>query len=311
MAIPNKNNCGDKAASESFADRLNGYQQRVNSLLTKQIEHASVAGETLTEAMNYAVLSGGKRLRPLFTYASAEAAGTSPEVADVIAASVELIHAYSLVHDDLPAMDDDDLRRGRPTVHIQFDEATAVLVGDALNTMAFELLADPQDAQIPAELRCQLIKRLAIASGAVGMVGGQGLDIAYTGQPVNQQELEGMFGRKTGKIIGAAIMMSADGGTRLSTDQFSELERYSTLAGLCFQIHDDILDITQTEEVLGKPAGSDTRNDRSTYPARFGLEAAQARAAELLQQANQCLDRIGPDAEGLRWLTDFIVSRDH
>ena len=311
MAIPNKNNCGDKAASESFANRLKGYQQRVNSLLAKQIEHASVPGETLTEAMNYAVLSGGKRLRPLFTYASAEAAGTSPEVADVIAASVELIHAYSLVHDDLPAMDDDNLRRGRPTVHIQFDEATAVLVGDALNTMAFELLADPQDTQIPAELRCQLIKRLAIASGAVGMVGGQGLDIAYTGQPVNQQELEGMFGRKTGKIIGAAIMMSADGGTRLSTDQFSELERYSTLAGLCFQIHDDILDITQTEEVLGKPAGSDTRNDRSTYPARFGLEAAQARAAELLQQANQCLDRIGPDAEGLRWLTDFIVSRDH
>ena len=306
MDTPSENH-----ASEQFAARLNGYQKRVNNLLARQIEHSSIPGETLTEALSYAVLSGGKRLRPLFAYASAEAAGASTEVADVIGAAVELIHAYSLVHDDLPAMDDDDLRRGRPTVHIQFDEATAVLVGDALNTMAFELLADPHDVQINAELRCQLIRRLAIAAGAAGMVGGQGLDMAYTGQPVDKQALEGMFDRKTGNMIGAAIMMAADCGTRLNAEQYSELERYSNLAGLCFQIHDDILDITQTAEVLGKPAGSDTRNDRSTYPARFGLEAAQARAAELLQQANECLDRIGPDSEGLRWLTEFIVSRDH
>lgn len=311
MATPDKNLCGENEATKQFASRLNGYQQRVNTLLARQIEHASVPGETLTEAMNYAVLSGGKRLRPLFAYASAEAAGTSPEVADVIGAAVELIHAYSLVHDDLPAMDDDDLRRGQPTVHIQFDEATAVLVGDALNTVAFELLADPPNVQIPAELRCRLIRRLAVASGPKGMVGGQGLDIAYSGQPVDRQELEGMFGRKTGEMIAAAIMMAADCGTRLSAEQYSELERYSNLAGLCFQIHDDILDITQTEDILGKPAGSDTRNDRSTFPARFGLEAAQARANELLQQANECLNRIGPDAEGLRWLTDYIVSRDH
>jgi len=250
-------------------------------------------------------------LRPLFAYASAEAAGASPEVADVVGAAVELIHAYSLVHDDLPAMDDDDLRRGRPTVHIQFDEATAVLVGDALNTMAFELLANPPEVHIPAELRCQLIQRLAIAAGAKGMVGGQGLDMAYSGQPINKQELESMFARKTGKIIGAAIMMSADCGTRLSTEQYAALERYSNLTGLCFQIHDDILDITQAQEVLGKPAGSDIRNDRSTYPARFGLENAQARATELLQDANDCLDQIGPDADGLRWLTEFVVSRDH
>jgi len=311
MAIPHKKKTREIEASELFSDRLKPYQQRVDKLLERQITSASIAGETLTEALGYAVLSGGKRLRPLFTYASAEVAGVPVEIADVIAASVELIHAYSLVHDDLPAMDDDDLRRGRPTVHIQFDEATAVLVGDALNTMAFELLADPPDVEIPAELRCKLVQRLAVAAGAKGMVGGQGLDIAYSGQAVDQQALEGMFGRKTGKIIAAAIMMSADCGTALSTDKYAALEQYSGLAGLCFQIHDDILDVTQTAEVLGKPAGSDTRNDRSSYPARFGLAAAEARASELLAQAHSSLDQLGADAEGLRWLTDFIVSRNH
>jgi len=311
MAIPDKKVPAENGATEQFATRLDDYRQSVNTLLANYINRASVPGETLTEGLSYAVLSGGKRLRPLFAFASAEAAGTAPEVACVIGAAVELIHAYSLVHDDLPAMDDDDLRRGRPTVHIQFDEATAVLVGDALNTMAFELLADPPEVQIPAEIRCRLVQRLASAAGAAGMAGGQGLDLAYTGQSVDKQALEGMFARKTGKMIGAAIMMAADCGTRLSPDQYSALERYSNLAGLCFQIHDDILDVTQTEEVLGKPAGSDIRNDRSTYPSRFGLEIAQARAAELLQQGNECLDYLGPEAEGLRWLTDYIVSRDH
>jgi len=311
MATPNKNVLSLDGSTEEFSSRVKSYQHRVNTLLARQIEKASIPGESLTEALNYAVLSGGKRLRPLFTYASAEVAGTKPEVADVIGAAVELIHAYSLVHDDLPAMDDDDLRRGKPTVHIQFDEATAVLAGDALNTMAFELLADPMDVHIPAEQRCQLIRRLAVAAGAIGMAGGQGLDMAYTGQAVEKEALEGMFARKTGKIIGAAIMMSADCGTQLSADQYAKLERYSSLAGLCFQIHDDILDVTQTEEVLGKPAGSDTRNDRSSYPARFGLDAAKARAEELLVEANDCLDQLGPNATGLRWLTDYIVSRDH
>lgn len=311
MAIPHKKKSRENEGSEQFSDRIKSYQQRVDSLLERQIELASVAGETLTEAMRYAVLSGGKRLRPMFTYASAEVAGVPVDIADVIAASVEMIHAYSLVHDDLPAMDDDDLRRGRPTVHIQFDEATAVLVGDALNTMAFELLATPPGVEIPAELRCKLIQRLAVAAGAKGMVGGQGLDIAYTGQAVDKQALEGMFGRKTGKMIAAAIMMTADSASDVSASTYSALERYSGLAGLCFQIHDDILDVTQTAEVLGKPAGSDTRNDRSSYPARFGLEAAEARAAELLAQSHDCLDQIGADADGLRWLTDFIVSRNH
>ena len=311
MAIPHKKKTRENGAPAQFSDRLKPYQQRVDTLLERQIELASVAGETLTEALRYSVLSGGKRLRPLFAYASAEVAGVSVEIADVIAASVELIHAYSLVHDDLPAMDDDDLRRGRPTVHIQFDEATAILVGDALNTMAFELLASPPGVEIPADLRCKLIQRLAVAAGARGMVGGQGLDMAYTGQAIDKLALEGMFGRKTGKMIGAAIMMAADSATDLSAEKYSALEQYAELAGLCFQIHDDILDVTQTAEVLGKPAGSDTRNDRSTYPARFGLEQAQARASELLKESHSCLDRIGADANGLRWLTDFIVSRNH
>jgi len=311
MAIPDNTVHHENTANVEFAARLEDYRQRVNSLLVRQIEHATVPGETLTEALSYAVLSGGKRLRPLFAYATAEAAGATPEAADIVGAAVELIHAYSLVHDDLPAMDDDDLRRGKPTVHIKFDEATAVLVGDALNTMAFELLANPPEADIPAELRCRLIQRLAVAAGAAGMVGGQGLDLAYTSKPVDKQALEGMFARKTGKMIGAAIMMAADCGTQLSPHQYAELDRYADLAGLCFQIHDDILDVTQTEEILGKPAGSDIRNDRSTYPARFGLDNAQARAGELLQEANNCLDQLGPGADGLRWLTDYIVSRDH
>ena len=311
MAILEQNLSNNNASTEQFAARRDVYQQRVNALLERQIEKASVPGETLTEALRYAVLSGGKRVRPLFSYASAELAGASLDAADVVAASVELIHAYSLVHDDLPAMDDDDLRRGQPTVHVQFDEAAAVLAGDALNTMAFELLANPPGVELPAELRCRLIQRLAVAAGAKGMVGGQGLDMAYTGQLVDKQSLEGMFARKTGEMIAAAIMMAADCGTLLSDTSYSDLERYSKLAGLCFQIHDDVLDVTQTDDVLGKPAGSDTRNDRSSYPARFGLEATQTRATELLEESLGCLHRIGPEAEGLIWLTEYIVSRDH
>ena len=247
----------------------------------------------------------------MFSYATAEAAQVPVEVADIIGAAVELIHAYSLVHDDLPAMDDDDLRRGRPTVHIEFDEATAILVGDSLNTMAFELLASPSEADIDPLLRCKLIHRLAIAAGARGMAGGQGLDMAYSGQPVDKNALEAMFTRKTGKLIAASILMTADCGSILSATQYAALERYANLAGLCFQIYDDILDVTQSADILGKPSGSDERNDRSAYPARFGLPKARERASELLNDAHRCLTQIGPAAEGLAWLTDYIVTRKH
>lgn len=297
--------------NKTFTMRKNDYRARVNALLESQINKACEPNETLSHAIEYAVLSGGKRLRPLFSYATAEAAQVSLEVADVIGGAVELIHAYSLVHDDLPAMDDDDLRRGRATVHIEFDEATAILVGDSLNTMAFELLANPPVKDIDPLLRCKLIHRLAISAGARGMAGGQGLDMAYTGQPVDKNALEAMFTRKTGKLIAASIMMTADCGTNLSTTQYAALERYASLAGLCFQIHDDILDVTQSTEILGKSPGSDVRNDRSTYPARFGLPKARDRAAELLEEARDCLVKIGPRAEGLAWLTDYIVTRDH
>ena len=311
MAIPCQTDSSGNSASTTFTTRKDDYCVRVNTLLKWQIREACEPNETLSRAVEYAVLSGGKRLRPLFSYATAEAAQVSLEVADIIGAAVELIHAYSLVHDDLPAMDDDDLRRGRATVHIEFDEATAILVGDSLNTMAFELLANPSVADIDPLLRCKLIHRLAIAAGARGMAGGQGLDISYTGQPVGKNELEAMFTRKTGKLIAASIMMTADCGPNLTTTQYASLERYANLAGLCFQIHDDILDVTQSTDILGKSPGSDVRNDRSTYPARFGLPKARERAAELLTEAQDCLEQIGPGAEGLSWLTNYIVTRDH
>lgn len=316
MAIFSQTHTSEIGASTGFMFRTDHYRDRVDSLLQKQIFSACEPGETLTHAVEYAVLSGGKRLRPLFCYASAEVAQVPVEVADVIAAAIELIHAYSLVHDDLPAMDDDNLRRGRPTVHIEYDEATAILVGDALNTMAFELLANPAcidtvSTEINPALRCKMIHRLAVAAGARGMAGGQGLDLAFTGQAVNHKVLEAMFARKTGQLIAAAIMMPADCSTSLTTAQYTALERYANIAGLCFQIHDDILDITQSAEVLGKTPGSDLRNDRSTYPARFGLPQARERATGLLTEAHSCLSEIGPTAEGLNWLTDYIVNRNH
>ncbi|MDC0434565.1 polyprenyl synthetase family protein [bacterium] len=311
MEITCQPHSSGNAISTTFTTRKDEYRERVNTILKRQIRKGCEPNETLSRAVEYAVLSGGKRLRPLFSYATAEAAQVSLDVADVIGAAVELIHAYSLVHDDLPAMDDDDLRRGRPTVHIEFDEATAILVGDSLNTMAFELLADPSAANIDPRLRCKLIHRLAIAAGARGMAGGQGLDMAYTGQLIEKNALESMFTRKTGKLIAASIMMTADCGSNLSTSQYAALERYANLAGLCFQIHDDILDVTQSADVLGKSPGSDVRNDRSAYPARFGLLKARERAAELLGEAQSCLEKIGPGAEGLTWLTDYIVTRNH
>ncbi len=311
MAILCQSHSSENTASTTFTTRKDGYRERVNALLERQIRTACDPGETLGLAVEYAVLTGGKRLRPLLSYATAEVAQVSLQVADVIGAAVELIHAYSLVHDDLPAMDDDDLRRGRPTVHIKFDEATAILAGDSLNTMAFELLANPLDVDIDPAVRCKLIHRLAVAAGARGMAGGQGLDMAYSGQPVDQSTLEAMFNRKTGKLIAASIMMTADCGSSLSAAQYAALERYANLAGLCFQVHDDILDVTQSAEVLGKSPGSDIRNDRSAYPARFGLTKARERAVELLDDAQRCLADIGPQAEGLIWLTNYIGTRNH
>ena len=263
----------------------------------------------LLDAMRYAVLDGGKRVRPLLAYASAELLGVAPEKIDPIAASIEMIHAYSLVHDDLPAMDDDALRRGRPAVHAAFGEATAILVGDALNALAFQVLAEHRALADSASARARLVGSLARAAGLGGMVGGQFDDIAYSGRDISQR-LRDMFARKTGKLIGASILMPLECASSVSIETRSALNELSDIAGICFQIRDDILDVTGTTEELGKPSGSDERNDRTSYPARFGLDAAHQRADELLAQAENCFDRLGLAADGLRWVTNFIAHRN-
>ncbi len=294
----------------SFADRVSAYVERVDSELALWLANSQGETPPLLDAMRYAVLDGGKRVRPMLAYASAELLGVTPEKVDPIAAAIEMIHAYSLVHDDLPAMDDDALRRGRPAVHAAFGEATAILVGDALNALAFQVLAEHRALADNASERTRLVGSLARAAGLGGMVGGQSDDIAYSGRDVSQDALEDMFARKTGKLIGASILMPLECATDVSTETKSALHELADIAGICFQIRDDILDVTGTTEELGKPSGSDERNDRTSYPARFGLDAAHQRADALLARAENCFDRLGPGADGLRWVTDFIAHRN-
>ena len=296
-------------AATGFAARIEPYRERIDRTLEERLAAGASAlpASTLTEAMRYAVLGGGKRLRPLLAYASAELLAVAPEKADAIAAAVEMVHAYSLVHDDLPAMDDDALRRGRPTVHIAFDEATAILVGDALHSLAFEIITDA--AVFTSAETAELARQLAAASG--GMVVGQALDIAYSGAEVDRDALEFMFSQKTGRLIAACILMPLACAGEQHDRNRALLTRFAGLAGICFQIHDDVLEATRTTEELGKSSESDARNDRSSYPARFGLDAARARAGTLGRDAEDCLRPLGAGAEGLRCLTALLTSRDH
>ena len=295
--------------ANGFSDRVGLYQQRVNDVIESYLDSQGAISEKLTEAMRYAAIGPGKRIRPLLTYATAEMLGVAIEKADAIAAAVEMIHAYSLVHDDLPAMDDDELRRGRPTLHIAFDEATAILAGDALQALAFQLLADSERFGDDRTACASLVTRLARAVGAAGMAGGQALDLAYSGQTIDRSQLEQVFVCKTGRLISAAILMPLDCASDVDNNTRQALERFADSAGLMFQIHDDVLDVTVSTDQLGKPSGSDERNDRATFPALFGLAAAKARLAELSQEAGTCLDALGDRAAGLRWISDYIVSR--
>ena len=300
----------NKEQRANFGDRVSTYVERVDGELSLWFEHLQGETPPLLEAMRYAVLDGGKRVRPLLAYASAELLGVAAEKIDPIAAAIEMIHAYSLVHDDLPAMDDDALRRGRPAVHAAFGEATAILVGDALNALAFQVLAEHNALQDDASARARLVGSLARAAGLRGMVGGQFDDIAYSGRKISQKALEDMFARKTGKLIGASILMPLECAPDVAIETRSSLLELADIAGVCFQIRDDILDVTGTTEELGKPSGSDERNDRTSYPARFGLDAACERADTLLAQAEECFARLGPGADGLRWVTNFIAHRN-
>ncbi|MDF1822983.1 MAG: polyprenyl synthetase family protein [Alcanivoracaceae bacterium] len=268
---------------------------------------AASAAPRLSQAMRYAALSGGKRIRPLLVYGAAQLA--EPAKADVPAAAVELIHAYSLVHDDLPAMDDDDLRRGQPTCHKAFDEATAILAGDTLHTRAFELLAN--SGHYRAETRIAMIQHLCLAAGVDGMAAGQMQDMLAQGQQQTVAALEEMHYLKTGRLITASLQLGYFAAEVDATALINDLNRFGDAIGLAFQIQDDILDITAGTEQLGKPSGSDQKLQKSTFPSLLGLEQSQQRARELCQQAQQTLADYGERAQPLQQLAQYIISRDH
>jgi geranylgeranyl pyrophosphate synthase len=303
------------AASDSglsaglFQQRTGAYLERFLRALDHHLPPATQDPSRLHEAMRYAC-DGGKRLRALLVYAAGEALGLAAEVLDAQAVAVELIHAYSLVHDDLPAMDDDDLRRGRPTVHKAYDEAMGVLVGDALQTLAFEVLAQ---SAVPAEhapRQLRVIAALTRASGSLGMVGGQAVDIESEGQRVPLARLESLHARKTGALILSCMRMpAAAAGAEPKAAQ--ALETFGRLLGLAYQIQDDVLDVSASTEVLGKTAGKDLAQEKSTYPALLGFDAAKNLAAQTFDDARAALAPLGARAEALRWLAFEIESRSH
>ena len=298
-----------RASSEAFAERLDHYRRRVDSKLAEVLADHEVP-DRLLDAMRYSVLGGGKRVRPLLVYASGELVGAAEDTLDPIAAAVELIHAYSLVHDDLPAMDDDDLRRGRPTTHRQFDEATAILAGDALQALAFEVLASDPKLSARPQAQAKMIGWLARAAGPAGMVGGQALDMEAEGRQIDERSLERIHRGKTGALIRASIMMPSEFGNS-SPDERASLDVFARDIGLVFQIRDDLLEIEQDTATLGKSAGSDSGNDKSTYPSTLGVEGARRRAAETQKRAVDALRTFGNRSDALLWLSEFILNRSY
>ena len=289
--------------------RLRMYQARVQSMLDKVLPSAELSPQRLHAAQRYAVLSGGKRLRPLLVYCTGEALGLDAAILDAPAAAVELIHSYSLVHDDLPAMDDDDLRRGQPTTHRAFDEATAILAGDALQVLAFSLLARDRAAGVSFEARVNMIQILADASGTEGMAGGQALDLSAVGRRLALEELEAMHRLKTGALIRASVLLAAACAPNLTSAEWQALDGYSQDIGLAFQIQDDILDVEGNTADLGKTIGADAARAKPTYPSVLGLEAAKTRARELQHRACERLAPFGGRAQILAWLAAYVVDR--
>lgn len=283
------------------------WQAHVESCLDACLPGPAVAPQRLHQAMRHAVLGGGKRMRPLLVYAGGWLLGADEARLDAPAAAVELVHAYSLVHDDLPAMDDDDLRRGKPTVHIAYDEATAILAGDALQTRAFELLAD---APVDAALRVAWLQALASASGVAGMCGGQALDIDATGQQQSLAALERMHALKTGALIRAAVRMGALAG-EAGDAELRRLDAFAADLGLAFQVRDDILDVESSAETLGKTVGKDAAQAKSTFPALLGMDGAKRRLAELADAMQQTLAGHDERAAPLRALATMAVERSH
>jgi farnesyl diphosphate synthase len=287
--------------------RLARWLQRVEARLEAALPDPGQSPQHLHQAMRHAVLGGGKRLRPMLVYAAGEATGADQTLLDDPAAAVELVHAFSLVHDDLPAMDDDALRRGRPTVHVAFDEATAILAGDALQALAFSVLAE--SAADPA-LRVAWLQSLAEATGARGMCGGQALDMAATGARLELSALERLHALKTGALIRSAVRLGALAGQADATT-LARLDDYAAALGLAFQIRDDLLDIEADSAQLGKTAGKDQAQDKSTYPALLGLDGARRHLDTVAARGRQSLAEVGAETGTLRGLLDFAVARGH
>ena len=291
------------------------YQERINTFLAKKLDNLVVNDPKLLEAMRYGLLIGGKRMRPYLAYITGEAISADLADIDAVAGALECIHAYSLLHDDLPAMDDDDLRRGKPTCHKAFDEATAILAGDALQTLAFDIIAHHDFTAKPqncaANVKVNLIKQLVNASGYQGMCGGQALDLAATGKLITTEQLKQLHSLKTGALLNAAVIMPSICAEKVPTEHQQIFSDFAQLIGLAYQVQDDIIDLTSTEEELGKPAGSDLAANKSTYPALLGLQGARDKAENLLQQALQALLRLPYNTHCLAEFATFIVKRSH
>ncbi len=297
--------------NNALKDYLTSCQNRVERALANRLPEATQLPQKLHDAMRYTVLDGGKRMRPMLTYCTGNALGISPDALDGPACAVEFIHVYSLIHDDLPAMDDDDLRRGKATCHIAYDEATAILTGDALQALAFQTLAHDPSITTSVENRLQMITVLAKASGSQGMVGGQAIDLDSVGKSISLPELENMHIHKTGALIRASVQLATLAATDIDEQLSRKLDHYAKCIGLSFQVKDDILDEESDTATLGKTQGKDQDNDKPTYPALLGLQGAKQKAQELHEQAIDSLFDFGAEADLLRDLSLYIIERNH
>ena len=310
------NDAADRAEDESasageFGAQLEIWRVRMEHALAARLPDPYLVPARLHEAMRYSVLGGGKRIRPALLFATARTLGLSEDDVEAAACAIELVHVYSLVHDDLPAMDDDDMRRGRPTCHKAYDEATALLVGDALQPLAFQLLACDKALPASPAIRIRLIDMLAQAVGTFGMAGGQAIDLAVQGMRLDIAQVEDMHARKTGAVIRASVLMAAECAPSLDPGLYAALNRFAVAVGLAFQIQDDLLDVTGDALTLGKATGADSERAKPTHPAVIGIPASQQRVRLLHNQAISALAPFGDRAESLRSLAHWLLSRQY
>ncbi len=304
-------NTDERDPAEAFGAQLEAWQERMERALALRLPPADAVPARLHEAMRYSVLGGGKRVRPALLFATARTLGLDEDEVEAAACAIELIHVYSLVHDDLPAMDDDDLRRGRPTCHKAYDEATAILVGDALQPLAFQLLVRDPALPAAAAIRLRLVDLLSEASGTFGMAGGQAIDLEVQGRKLDIAQVEDMHARKTGAIIRASVLMAAECAPQLAAHLYAALNRFANAIGLAFQIQDDLLDVIGDVSTLGKATGADREHAKPTHPAVIGIAASQERVHILHSQALDALVPFGERAAPLRSLAHWLLSRRH